>query len=242
MTVTRISLWSGPRNVSTALMYSFAQRSDTIVFDEPLYAHYLRVTGADHPGKAEIINSMESDGTKVINDIIFGYYNKPVLFFKQMVHHLVDIDESFILKTTNVFLIRNPDEILASYSKIIPNPDMKDIGIKKQFELFHKLEAAGKVTCVIDSSELLKNPAVVLNELCRKTGIEFQKSMLNWKPGPLKEDGIWAKYWYNQVHQSSGFRTYKPKQVTVPGNLLRLAEQCKPYYEFLKSKSLKAER
>ena len=111
MNPTRINLWSGPRNISTALMYSFAQRDDTFVFDEPLYAHYLLTTNANHPGKEEIIKSMESDAAVVINKIILGEQRKPVLFFKQMVHHLVNIDESFINKTENIFLIRNPEEI-----------------------------------------------------------------------------------------------------------------------------------
>ncbi|HMU42804.1 MAG TPA: hypothetical protein PKA80_05855 [Ignavibacteriaceae bacterium] len=239
MNPTRINLWSGPRNVSTALMYSFAQRDDTSVFDEPFYAHYLLTTNANHPGREEIINSMENDAEVVINKIILGEQRKPVLFFKQMVHHLVNIDESFIDKTENIFLIRNPEEILSSYSKIISNPTMKDVGIKKQFELFKKLEASGKVSCVIDAKELLLNPQKVLAEVCSKLTIPFTTKMLSWNAGARLEDGIWAKYWYSSVHQSTGFQKYRQKIIALPASLQSLADECKNYYEYLYSKSIK---
>lgn len=239
MNPTRINLWSGPRNVSTALMYSFAQRDDTMVFDEPLYAHYLLTTNANHPGKEEIINSMESDSAIVINKIILGEQRKPILFLKQMVHHLVNIDESFIEKTENIFLIRNPEEILSSYSKIISSPTMNDVGIKKQFELFKKLEISKKVSCVIDAKELLLDPQKVLEEVCTKLKIPFTIKMLSWNAGARPEDGIWAKYWYRAVHQSTGFKKYQQKKIELSASLKPLADECKNYYEYLYNKAIK---
>lgn len=239
MNQIRINLWSGPRNVSTALMYSFAQRDDTAVIDEPLYAYYLLVTNANHPGKEEIIKSMESDAAVVINKIILGEQRKPVLFFKQMVHHLVNIDESFINKTENIFLIRNPEEILSSYSKIISNPTMSDVGIKKQFELFEKLEASGKVSCVIDAKELLLDPPKVLAEVCSKLKLPFTTKMLSWNAGARAEDGIWAKHWYGAVHKSTGFQKYQQKKIELPSSLKPLADECKVYYEYLYNKAIK---
>src|SRR4051812_21589269 len=131
MSTTRINLWSSPRNISTAMMYSFAQRPDTIVFDEPLYAHYLRVTNADHPGKEETSCSQEQDGEKVVQQIIFGEFNKPVVFFKQMTHHLVELDQSFLCRVSNILFIRDPKQIISSYAEVIPNVTMQDIGMEK---------------------------------------------------------------------------------------------------------------
>lgn len=239
MNTIRINLWSGPRNVSTALMYSFAQRDDTSVFDEPFYAHYLHTTYANHPGKEEIINSMESDAAVVIKKIILGNFNKPVLLFKQMVHHLVDVDESFISKTENVFLIRDPEEILSSYLKVITNPQMSDIGIKKQFELYNKLEGEGKVSCVVDAKELLLNPQKILSQACEKIKIPFTEKMLSWKAGARIEDGVWAKYWYGSVHKSTGFKKYEQQNIILPAHLKPLADECQTYYQYLYDKALK---
>ena len=134
-----ICLWSCSRNMSTALMYSFAQREDTQVFDEPLYAHYLKKTGANHPAREEVLQSLENDGNKVVQDIILQK-SKKVLFHKLMTHFLVDIDTAFLSKVSNIIFIRNPKEIIASYSKVIPNPKLEDIGVKQQYELYLSLE------------------------------------------------------------------------------------------------------
>jgi len=223
-------------------MYSFAQREDTTVVDEPLYAHYLSKTGtlAEHPCRAEILGSMEKEGEKVVEEVIFGKYECPVVLFKQMTHHLIQLKEDFLFQTENVLLIRNPREIIASYSKVIPNPAMQDVGIKKQFELFGKLDEAGKIAAVIDARELLLNPRQVLSQLCRRLNISFDEKMLSWKAGPRIEDGIWAKYWYANVHQSVGFKKYQPRQIQLSGELEALAEECWPYYSFLFEKSLKS--
>lgn len=235
----RICLWSSPRNISTALMYSFAQRSDTLVIDEPLYAHYLFKTNADHPGKDEVINSMVKDGEEVVKNIIFGEYSKEVIFMKQMTHHLIELDESFLEDVINVFLIRNPKQLISSLAQVIPNVTMRDTGIKRQYELYNSLIQKGLIPVVIDSGEILKNPASALSELCKAIGIPFDQKMLQWEPGPRSEDGIWAKYWYENVHKSTGFEKQETSSRELPEYLVSLYEESLVYYNELYKNSIK---
>ena len=200
----RICLWSSPRNISTALMYSFAQRADTLVIDEPLYAHYLYRSNLNHPGRNEILASMENDGELVVKNVILGSYDKKIIFMKQMAHHLIDLEESFLFKVENIILIRDPRKILNSFSKIIPDVTMNDIGIEKQYKLFLKLIAEGHFPVIIDSGEILKDPLSALSKLCMALNIPFYEEMLKWEKGPRPEDGVWAKYWYSNVHNSTG--------------------------------------
>lgn len=235
----RICLWSGPRNISTALMYSFAQRSDTKVFDEPLYAHYLNETDADdyHPGAAEILDSMETDGQKVV-EMMLGPHEKPVVFFKQMTHHLVNLNLSFLKETINIILTRNPREMLPSYAKEIKHPTMRDVGYAQHLELFEFLQNRGEEPIVLQSEKVLKDPVRTLNKLCEAIGIPFEETMLCWEKGPRPEDGIWAKYWYQSVHNSTGFKPYQPKKEAFPEYLKPLLEECIPIYEKLMDCSL----
>lgn len=235
---TKICLWSSPRNVSTALMYSFAQRSDTTVFDEPLYAHYLNETGVIHPGREEVLLAQENDGNKVVSNIILKEYDE-VSFHKLMTHFLVSIDRSFLSKVTNVLLIRNPSEIISSYTKVIPNPKMKDIGVQMQYDLYHQLKEQHQLPAVLDAKELLKNPKLALQQLCGIIDIPFQDKMLSWEVGAKKEDGCWARYWYSNVHQSIGFMPYQEKETNLKGSNLELAKASQPYYDFLYEKSIK---
>ncbi len=234
----KICLWSSPRNVSTALMYSFRSRLDTIVFDEPLYAHYLKVSNSNHPGREEILDSQENNGEKVVQDIILKEYTKHS-FFKLMTHFLVDIDKSFLNSVINVIFIRNPKEIIHSYSKVILGPKMKDIGIKMQYELYHELKKKGKEIIVLDSKYLLQNPKRILSELCDKIGIPFDENMLEWTKGPKKEDGAWAKYWYQNIHNSTTFLPYKEKKILLEREEDTLYKECLPFYNFLTKKSIK---
>jgi len=233
-----ICLWSCPRNVSTALMYSFGSRKDTKITDEVLYAHYLSKSNANHPGREEIIKSLECDSQKVIDEIILNP-KKEVNFHKLMTHFLIDIDLKFLNKVTNVLFIRDPKEIIHSYHKVITYPTIDDIGVKKQFELFNYLNDNGNKVIILDSKDLLNNPEKSLKILCEKINIPFDKNMLKWKKGPKKEDGIWAKYWYGNVHKSSSFLPYKTRDITLEKKNEILAENCYQYYNILKENSIK---
>jgi hypothetical protein len=233
MSILRLNVWSGPRNVSTALMYSFAQRSDTRVVDEPLYGHYLRVSGAPHPGADEVMAAMECDGEQVIRTVILGPSDRPVLFFKQMAHHLVDISWDFLAQTVNVLLIRDPVQMLPSLAQTLPHPTLRDTGLALQTELYDHLCALGQQPPVLEARTLLLDPRAVLAALCARLNIPFEAQMLHWSPGPRPEDGVWAKYWYHNVHKSSGFEPYREKQEPFPPALLPLLAECRPHYERL---------
>lgn len=238
MTVIRISVWSGPRNVSTALMYSFHQRHDTTVVDEPLYAHYLMRSGVDHPGREEVLAAQESDGEMVIRDVILGPVATPVLFLKNMAHHLGGLDWSFLSELRNVILTRHPAEMLPSLIQQVPDPDLNGTGLPIQVELLDYILDRGDDPVVIDSRLLLQDPKAVLGALCERVGITFDEAMLSWEAGPIPEDGVWAPYWYHSVHRSTGFAPYRPKAAEVPDRLRPLLAQALPLYERLVAYSL----
>lgn len=240
MSVLRVCLWSGPRNVSTALMYSFAQRADTRVIDEPLYGHYLSTSGVEHPGRDEVLAAMETDGAKVVRDVILGPSDRPILFMKQMAHHLMGLDRSFLNQTVNVLLIRDPQEVLASLVRQLPNPGLVDTGLGFQSELVDELTVRGQKPLVLDSRETLLDPAGVLSRLCTVLGIDFDSKMLEWEAGPLPEDGVWARHWYGNVHRSTGFQPYRPKTDPFPAELEELLEECRPHYERLYDRAIRA--
>ncbi|UZR92925.1 sulfotransferase family protein [Chondrinema litorale] len=240
METKRICMWSGPRNVSTAFMYSFAQREDTQVVDEPFYAHYLKITGVDHPGREEILESMENGALKVIEDLIFTPKQKPVYFIKNMAHHFLEIPDEFLFRLDNMFLIRNPNEMLPSLIKNIPNPVMLDTAYELQYHILNKLLEKGIEPIVVDSKELLLQPEIILTKLCEKLKIPFDKNMLSWEAGPREEDGIWEKYWYHSVHKSTGFAAYKQKEEEVPTHLEGLLTECSNLYEKMYEYALKA--
>ncbi len=229
-----INLWASPRNISTALMYSFAQRSDTRVVDEPLYAHFLRLRpDAAHPGREEILEAMEQDGDKVMRDLLADDGEERVLFLKQMTHHLIDMDRGFLSSCKNVILIRDPKAMLISYSKVLPNPGMADIGIKQSYELARELEAMGQEVLVLNSRRVLEDPAAHLGRLCARLGIGFEEAMLSWHAGAITEDGIWAKYWYANVHRSTGFGAARKGREQLASHLEPLLAECQFYYSYL---------
>lgn len=242
MSSKKICLWSGPRNISTALMYSFAQRNDCQVFDEPLYAHYLSKTPAKayHPGADDVIAEMENDGEKVVRDLILGFDAKPVGFFKHMTHHLHNLNLVFLSDTINVLLTRDPVDMLPSYAAWVEKPTLQDVDYKQHIELFDYLQALGQNPVVLDSKQILLNPKKVLSELCDRIGIDFQESMLSWKAGARPEDGSWAKYWYKSVHESTGFGKYVQKSEPFPESLKPLLAECVPYYEQLSKLAIQA--
>lgn len=231
----RICLWSGPRNISTALMYSFAQRLDTKVFDEPLYAFYLRhhpEAHNYHPGAEAILRTMENDGDKVV-DLMLTNSEKPVLFFKHMTHHLLDLDRGFMKETINVILTRDPIDMLPSFDKVINNPSLDDVGYELHLELLDYFKKHDIPFTVLDSRKVLENPKKILQKLCNFADIPFDENMLSWQPQQREEDGLWAKFWYHNVHKSSGFQKYKPKKETFPEHLNELLNQSQPHYNKL---------
>ena len=231
---TPICLWSGPRNVSTALMYSFAQRSDIRVVDEPLYGHYLHASGAQHPAHHEVMAAMDCNGERVMHELINLQSTRPSprLFLKHMAHHLVDLDLGFLHDTTNVFLIRDPRDMLPSLTVQLPQADLRDTGLQRQWELFEELRKAGQTPAILDSRLLLSDPAAILRQLCDHLGLHFDACMLHWEAGARPEDGVWAPHWYHAVHQSTGFSPYRPK-TDFPPALLGLLQECQPWYERL---------
>lgn len=224
-----INLWAGPRNISTALMYSFANREDTKVIDEPFYAHYLRLTNLDHPGRDEVLSSQSDNQNKVIDKVINKDYSKELIFVKNMAHHSEGLDLSFSKSMKNIFLLREPDQMITSFIKQIPNPTLQDVAYKYQYDLLQK----GSNPIVIDSKDLLDNPAEYLKKLCDKLNISFSDKMLNWGKGAIEEDGVWAKYWYKSVHESTGFGPYIRKEEVVPERLKGLLDECNYYYNEL---------
>lgn len=235
-----LCLWSGPRNVSTALMYSFAQRSDTRVVDEPLYGHYLTVSGAQHPGRDDVLADMDCDGDRVMSTLLDNGDAGGVLFMKQMAHHLVDLDLGFLDRCINILLVRDPEQMLPSLTIQLPDAGLRDTGLALQCKLLDRFMAGGATPIVLDSRELLLDPGIVLNALCDELDISFEPAMLSWEAGARPEDGIWARHWYQQVHKSTGFSAYTPKTDPFPDRLRDLLDECRPYYQKLYSYALKA--
>ena len=235
----RICLWSGPRNISTALMYSFAQRKDTAVFDEPLYAYYLSQTKARkyHPGAEDILSSMENNGEKVIESMM-GDQSKPVVFFKNMTHHLLDLDRSFMKGAVHIILTRDPVEMLPSFAKVIANPNMYDVGYESHIQLVHYLKKVNIDPIIVDSKDILLDPEGMLKKICKRIGIPFDDNMLHWKKGARSEDGLWAEYWYNNIHNSTKFMEYRAKTEPFPKDLNPLLNACIPRYNELIKKAI----
>ncbi|MEQ8358101.1 MAG: sulfotransferase family protein [Cytophagales bacterium] len=235
----RISLWSGPRNISTAMMYAFAQRNDTTVVDEPLYAFYLKETGIDHPGREETLRSMSSNRDEVIFTLREKQFRTEIVFFKNMCHHVLDLPLNILDNLCNVFLIREPKFVIASYIKEISHPDISDLGYTDLLKMTDYLKEKGREVFLIDSRDILQNPAKGLKSICDFTGIPYSSSMLKWSKGGIREDGVWSKYWYTSLHQSEGFMPYSRKEVEIPKRLMPLLKESEIIYEILQDRSVK---
>jgi hypothetical protein len=235
---TIINLISGPRNISTALMYSFAQRADTTVLDEPFYAVYLSKSNADHPGRDLVLKSQSTSEEEVRSMIERS--QDSVVFIKNMAHHMEVLSSPWIKGAVNVFLIRDPKQIIASYAEVIDTPVMRDIGIEYQHQLFEALIRRHENFAVVDSGLLLQDPPKVLEKLCNRCAIGFDPKMLAWPTGPKSYDGVWAPFWYDNVHRSSGFQKQQTSSREFPNHLEGLYAQAKRYYEKLLPFSLKA--
>jgi hypothetical protein len=237
----RIAMWSGPRNISTAMLRAWGNRPDTFVCDEPLYAHYLRETGIDHPGREEVIASQENDWRKaaewLAGEIPEG---KTIFYQKHMAQHLLpNMYGDWLLCLQNAFLIRDPGDMLISLSKVMPTPRLEDTGLPQQWRLFEMLrERTGRAAPVIDAREVLDDPERMLTRLCRELGVSFDRRMLSWEPGPRSTDGVWAEHWYSGVLRSTGFRPYPQGGERLPPEMSSLHEKCMECYERLHSERL----
>ena len=237
----RIAMWSGPRNISTAMMRAWENRPDTAVIDEPFYAHYLATTGSDHPGRDEIIAAYETDWRRVVDQLTGPVPGgKPVFYQKHMTHHMLPgMDEDWLAGVANVFLIRDPRAVIASYARKRGIVTLDDIGLSRQWELFETVRnRSGTVPPVIDAADVLADPARVLSRLCDTLGVEFDERMLTWPAGPRPTDGIWAKYWYHAVERSSGFQPQESAAVDLAPELEPLAETSGHIYRRLHANRL----
>jgi hypothetical protein len=229
-------MWSGPRNLSTALMRSWGSRDDTIVVDEPFYAHYLRETGATHPGRDEVIEHHESDWRRVVEMLLAPVPSGVrVLYQKQMAHHLLPrMGRDWLKQMRHGFLIREPRPMLASLADKLGEFPLLATGLPQQVEIFDSvLNATGRVPPVIDADDLLREPEGVLRALCDALDLPFQPAMLSWPPGPRATDGIWARHWYGRVEASTGFEPASASEVSLTPAQSRLEAGCRPLYERL---------
>lgn len=237
-------MWSGPRNISTAMMRAWGNRSDTLVVDEPLYAYYLEHTGKQHPVANEVIAAGETDLSKIIASLTKNPLpeGKRIFFQKQMTHHLLpEIPHEWILDLTNCFLIRDPREVILSYIKKNSDPEIEDLGFVQQNEIFNFVRArTNLIPPVVDADDVLKNPEQLLRVLCDALDVKFDKAMLSWPPGLLETDGIWAKHWYDAVARSTSFQPYKPREGNVPESLRDIYAKCRDCYENLAEHRLRA--
>lgn len=228
--VVRVAMWSGPRNLSTAMMRSFGSRVDCSVVDEPLYAVYLAATGLDHPGRDEVLAGQSSDWRVVVDELVSGAVGTPVRYQKHMTHHLLpDVDRSRLSGLRHAFLLRHPERVLTSYAKVRDEPTLEDLGLPQQVELHERFGGP-----VVDASDVLFDPAGMLESLCAAVGIGWDPAMLAWAPGPRATDGVWARHWYAGVEASTGFAPTSPGSTDpLPHRLRPLLERCLPYYETL---------
>ncbi len=232
----RIAMWSGPRNISTALMRSWEARGDTHVWDEPFYAHYLQATGRDHPGREAIIEAYETDWRAVAQRLTGSVPDgRPIFYQKHMAHHVLPgMEGPWLLGLTNAFLIRDPREMLLSLARVTAEPTLADTGLPQQCMLFdYLLSKQDAPAPVIEARDVLEAPKQMLCRLCESIGVAFTERMLSWEAGPRESDGIWAKYWYDSVRASTGFRPYRPTREVLSDRLRAVHSESVPYYDRL---------
>jgi hypothetical protein len=238
----RIAMWSGPRNISTAMMRAWENRPDTAVVDEPFYAFYLARTGAKHPAADEVIASGEVDPRRVVDQLSGAVPQGARVFYqKQMTHHLLpEVSREWLREVTNCFLIRDPREVITSYVKKNDDPALEDLGFMQQAEIFDLVRGqSSTVPPVVDARDVLENPRRTLTLLCDALGVTFMEAMLSWPPGLRETDGVWAKHWYAEVERSTSFRPYEKKHVEVPERLRSVCDACMDIYQRLREHRLR---
>ena len=240
--VVRIAMWSGPRNISTAMMRAWENRPDTFVVDEPFYAYYLKATGIDHPGAREIIEQGETSRQRVV-DTLLGESpaGERIFFQKHMTLHLLDeVDRSWLGKVVNCFLIRAPRDVITSYLRRRPDVELADLGFTQQTELYRWVcENTGQDPPILDARDVQNHPRDLLSQLCARVGASFDERMLSWPAGRRPSDGIWAPYWYSAVERSTGFSPYELKTDEVPPALDGVYRRCAEAYAELSERRLR---
>jgi len=234
---TRIAMWSGPRNISTAMLRSWENRPDTWVVDEPLYAHYLTQVTVAHPGVEEVIAHHDTDWERVVRDLTGPIPEGRMVYYqKHMAHHwLPHLRGDWVLELRNAFLIRHPAEMLPSLAAKMGPPALRDTGLPQQLEIFHFVrQRTGAAPPVLDAEDVLRDPRATLTRFCGLMGVPFDERMLQWPAGRRPTDGIWAKYWYDAVERSTGFEPYRARERRVAPALVPLLEECLPLYDELR--------
>lgn len=231
-----LAMWSGPRNISTTMMRAWENRKDAVVVDEPLYAHYLIATGVNHPGREEVIASQANDWRLVAKQLTGAIpEGKPIWYQKHMTQHmLADMELDWLDHLTNCFLIRRPELVVASFTKVRPDAALWELGFEQQTRIFeHVSQRLGSAPPVLDAEDVLRDPKAMLGSLCQKLGIPFSEHMLHWPAGPRASDGVWAPHWYAAVERSTGFEPYEPRMPKLSGFQQGLADKCRPHYDAL---------
>jgi len=239
--ITRLLMWSGPRNISTAMMRSFDSREDCAVIDEPFYAHYLHTTGLSHPGRDEVLASQSTKWDEVVQLLMGSVPNDRTIWYqKHMTQHVpADADLSWAKVCVNAFLIRDPAEVAASYARTRPNVSLEDLGFPQQWEIFRLVTERWKQPAIVlDARDVLQAPRHAMRHLCTACGIPFKDSMLSWRPGPRATDGVWAKHWYAAVEASTGFHPYEPRTPRLSPRLQEVVDQAQQIYDALYARRL----
>lgn len=236
----QLAMWSGPRNLSTAMMYAFASRPDFTAVDEPFYAAYLNETGLQHPMRDQILQAQPTDPKKVAESLLKPNSDgAPHMYQKHMTQHMIQkIPRNWMLQVTNVFLIRHPARVVASFAKKYPDPKLDDLGFQQQALLFRYLIENGLKPIVLNSADIRTNPAQKLRDLCGALGLTFDPKMLQWPKGGQSCDGVWAPHWYGAVHNSTGFDVAEGPLPDLSGYLSDLVDQSMEFYEELAHHSL----
>jgi hypothetical protein len=238
MEPVRIAMWSGPRNLSTAMMRSFGNRADTFVSDEPYYGAFLRETGAPHPMRDEVIAAMDCDWRSIARTLAGPCPDgSPIWYQKHMWHHMVGpVGFDDFAGFTHAFLIRDPAAMIASYLRKRESAAFEDFGLDRQAEFFvREADRLGRPPPVVDAGDVLADPEGVLTALCGRLSIAFDPAMLHWPPGRRETDGPWAPHWYRMVEASTGFGAPEASPTALPEDARRLADRCRPYYERLRA-------
>ena len=233
--VVRVAMWSGPRNISTAMMRAFENRPDTVVVDEPLYAAYLHRTGLDHPAREAVMAAQPTDVAAAVDSLSSPLPpGRSVHYAKHMAHHVpADMDVSWTLRFRNALLIRDPVEVVASYVRAREACEPDDLGIRQQARLLRDWDEHGVEVPILDAGEFLRAPEAHLRWLCDWLGIPFSDRMLSWPPGPRESDGVWAPHWYATVWSSTGFAPWRPRETDLSDHDAAVAEACRPTYAAL---------